>query len=1096
MRWIEPLKGNIKALNLNLTFEKNRKAALDLARSTNTTVFSKSINLVQGGKGFLAFIPIQSHAKFHGFILAVFRVNHFFQPLINGNVFQTFNITILEDNSPIFTHIENKSTIHATENYFNIGQNNQWTVRFTPSVNYINTHLNNIPSIVLFVGLLISLLVTIVFYLFNLGHNRKLTLHQKAQEARLLHDSIKAVSNASSINEAIQNLLNSLCESIQWPIGHAYKHDKQNNQLTSTGLWYIRASKKESLAAFIDATNKTNFSIGIGLPGRVWKNKQPAWINDFHKDLSSPRAQLCRHVNLHNAFAFPIYDKLHNLVFVLEFFSPTNIRRDEEFLKLIKLLAFQINQAIQHLQIEKGIKQREEDLSLILESAGEGIYGLDLQGKTTFANPAALYMLGYTKNEVIGKGMHALIHYAYPDGSKFPREKCPMYAAFTDGKIHHISKGEVLWRKDGSSFPAEYTSTPIIKEGKLAGAVVIFKDKSIEQKQQRMINFNTTLINQLMVLQDNYIAGKPKKALFDEALKILQELTSSKFGFIGLVEHDKNGAPYLRTHSISDISWDEASREKYAQSYTGGMIFANLDTLFGYTLRAGRQLICNNPASSKHSGGLPKGHPALTSYMGIPIHGKDGLTGMISLGNRKGGYNKKLAKIIVPIEKTLSAILDAHLTNSKLETMALHDYLTGLYNRGFFEETLNRLCARPSDPKTSFTLMYLDLDNFKQINDSLGHETGDKVLQLTAKRIIKIVHANDIVSRIGGDEFTIILHNVHNPQLIPTIAKRLTNTIANIYNIGKKQITITTSVGVVSFPGSASTPKILLKNVATALYEAKKSGKNQYHIFRALTREKQLRIEKITDLLIPNLPLDSFFLVFQPVMLLSSQTVVGAEALLRLKNEKLGMVYPEEFIPLLEATNKILELGPWIIDTAFKQFAKVKDTLDSDFKLAINLSGKQLQEPNLARTIISRLQKHNLSAKNIALEITETSVMENIDATPILKELRDAGFSISIDDFGIDYSSLSRLSILPINTLKIDKSFVLNSSINNDSKLIIENTIALSRKLGLELIAEGIEKKSHLDFLLSQGCELGQGYYFAKPMPMNELLDYIASQNK
>ena len=740
------------------------------------------------------------------------------------------------------------------------------------------------------------------------------------------------------------------------------------------------------------------------------------------------------------------------------------------------------------------IKESQEHLSLILSSVGEGIYGVDLSGKVTFANAATLTMLGYTEKELLGKSMHSLVHHSYPDKTPYPKEKCPIYATFGDGELHHVTN-EFLWRKNGTYFPVEYTSAPIIKENHtLHGAVVVFKDVTQYRKQREIIEFNHALMDKLVMIQDDYIAGKSPHELFDEILTVFINLTGSEYGFIGEIIKDDEGISHLKSLAINNVNWAFETKNAYAKKIKKGLNFHDFNTLFGYTVKTGEKLISNAPHKNLNHDVTLLGNPKIRTYLGIPIYGKFHLIGMISLVNKKQDYDEDIVKLINPIVKSLSSIIEANIHAKKLKKLAHHDALTNLYNRAFFDKYLKETIESAGTKKTTFSIIYLDLDNFKEINDSLGHQIGDKVLQVVARRLLETSASSDVISRLGGDEFIIISKKLTSEKQANKFAENLIASVAKPFAIGASKISVTISIGMGCFPLSGQTASDLFENIDIALYKAKNSGKDQYHFSGEDVQKKQMRKLDIEYEMNQAIKKKELYIVYQPQINLLNHAFIGMEALLRWKNDTLGTVSPSEFIAILEESGPIREIGLWVIKSAFKDFNEIKDILPEDFTLSINVSYKQLAYLEFTNQIKALLDTHHIDPNKITFELTETNNTINYNAISVLNNLQDMGISIAIDDFGIGYSSLSRLKDFPIDILKIDKSFTLHLEESQETQFIIENTINLSRKLNLKCIAEGIENDEQLDFLTSHHCVYGQGFYFSKPIPLNEIKQLLKKQ--
>ena len=429
-------------------------------------------------------------------------------------------------------------------------------------------------------------------------------------------------------------------------------------------------------------------------------------------------------------------------------------------------------------------------------------------------------------------------------------------------------------------------------------------------------------------------------------------------------------------------------------------------------------------------------------------------------------------------------------SKSKAEYLAYHDTLTGLYNRVSFEELLERSLLTSQRDKTKFAVLFIDLDRFKIINDTLGHDIGDRVLVETAKRLESILRKSDVISRWGGDEFVIILHNVASENLVATLAQKIIEGIKKPITIDNHTLSVTASIGIALYPEDAEDTQTLIRYVDSAMYRAKESGKNSFCFYTsALSNVIQERLQ--IDLELQNaLEKNEIYMVFQPQYSLECNKIVSVEALVRWESDKLGFVPPDKFIPIAEENGFIVKLGYFIFEESCKKYIQMKEAGIALERIAINVSTIQFKQENLVSEFLSILSRYNLQASEIEIEITERFFMDNTeDNIKILQDFREQGFAISIDDFGTGYSSISYLKRLPIDTLKIDKSFVDDIGLGNRlDDAIVDAIVALSRTLHYTIVAEGIETKEQEDFLGSCGCDIGQGYLFSKPLKVEDII--------
>jgi len=430
-----------------------------------------------------------------------------------------------------------------------------------------------------------------------------------------------------------------------------------------------------------------------------------------------------------------------------------------------------------------------------------------------------------------------------------------------------------------------------------------------------------------------------------------------------------------------------------------------------------------------------------------------------------------------------------------LDYSAHYDSLTDIPNRLHFVEKLTQLIRRNSDTSEPFAVWFIDLDRFKEINDSFGHSIGDRVLQEVATRLEKAIDKESI-ARFGGDEFAIIVENAHNTKDTEVIIKRIIEMLADPLYIENYEIFITCSAGASFFPHDALNAEELLRNADSAMYQAKSEGKNTYKFY---TQEMTQRVyERITleNSLRKALAHNEFILYYQPQVDMSRGEIIGFEALIRWNNPEIGLISPLKFIPIAEETGLIIEIGEWVIEEACRQMIEWKNKGLYPGYIAVNISAKQLIHGNLEKIVPAILEKYRCDPEWIELELTESIIMNNPDySKDILLQLSERGFKLAIDDFGTGYSSLAYLKNLPINKLKIDKSFVDNLPKDQADGEIVKSIIHLCKGLSLKIVAEGIETKEQKDFLLSEGCLIAQGYYYHKPLPSSEITLILESKN-
>lgn len=436
-------------------------------------------------------------------------------------------------------------------------------------------------------------------------------------------------------------------------------------------------------------------------------------------------------------------------------------------------------------------------------------------------------------------------------------------------------------------------------------------------------------------------------------------------------------------------------------------------------------------------------------------------------------------------------------TEKNLVFLANHDSLTGLYNRNMFIKKLKdsiEMCKR-SD--SLIAIFFIDLDGFKYINDTMGHDIGDKLITRTAQQLLKSVRNTDSVARLGGDEFTVILTNIKHTDDITSIADKIIENVSEPCEIDGHPIKTSCSIGITVYPFADSDDAYtLIKQADTAMYQAKASGKNTYTFYAATLAKQAMDLRELEDNIKQAFENKEFEVYYQSKVSLESRKIYAAEALIRWPNKKYPNISPADFIPIMEKSNFITKVDLWVLETTCK---KIKEWLKvyPDLIISFNLSAVHFRNNTLVKDIKKILLRTGVSSRNIEVEITEGVLISNADkAKTVLNELKTLGLSISLDDFGSGYSSLSYLKQLPINCLKIDRSFVMDLENNKDSRVIIEAIINLANSLDLSVIAEGIESDTQANILTELRCYQGQGYLFSKPCPADSFLEQLQADYK
>ena len=509
-------------------------------------------------------------------------------------------------------------------------------------------------------------------------------------------------------------------------------------------------------------------------------------------------------------------------------------------------------------------------------------------------------------------------------------------------------------------------------------------------------------------------------------------------------------------------------------------------------IRGGASVVMGLAIVGMHYTGMAAANFPVGSFCGALV---DGLSG-------KGLDNLVLvSSLAVLVIALLTSIFDARLdartaaladsltlANEELTQLALHDTLTGLPNRILLADRISQAMGKVAEQGGCFSLMFIDLDGFKPVNDAFGHHVGDRLLREVALRLREQLRSQDTLARIGGDEF-VLLVRLSEPDDAPQVATRQVSLLAKSFRVDEHDLQISASIGIALYPGNGQSAEELLMNADAAMYHAKGGGKNGYSFFDvSMNTNARKQLQLLQDLR-QALEHNQFRLHYQPKFDASNGKPVGAEALLRWEHPQQGLLQPDDFIELAEKTGLIIPIGEWVLNEACRQMRVWFDQGYSHWRIAVNLSALQFCYSGLVDSVVSALERNQLPANSLTLEITETTAMSDADASmTVLQKLSHMGVDLSIDDFGTGYSSLMYLKRLPANELKIDRGFVRDLEHDSDDAAIVSAIVALGQALGLRIVAEGVETDTQQSFLTTLGCDSLQGFLLGQPLPAEQFM--------
>lgn len=727
------------------------------------------------------------------------------------------------------------------------------------------------------------------------------------------------------------------------------------------------------------------------------------------------------------------------------------------------------------LQREKGLQSSLREQEVIFENAGTGICyvrGGEQDSRLIMrCNKKFADIFGYDVSELIGQSSRIF----YKNGNDFKALGNSAYPLLNRGDL--FTQRSLLRRKDGSLFWAQLRGKIISLQHPQMGYMWVIED--INDYIQANQALELAVRDQNLVL-DHAMVGIV--FLRDRKVTRCNQRFEEIFGY----EPGELQGVTSRTWYLTDEAWEAAGEACYAP-LSRGEVFEDEMLLAG---KGGKPIWCDVRSKAIDPKDLSRGSIWITMDITERKKADEALEKVhAELEKRVEERTRKLAQTVNELNEEIA---ERKIAEERVKHMALHDALTGLPNRILLENRLNEALQRCSGEKSMLAVVFIDLDRFKMINDSWGHHEGDQLLIEVAGRLRELVDENDTVSRLGGDEFVLLFPSVKNQGEVEQRIHKLQRAFADEVYLAYQGVYVTPSIGVSLYPDHADNGADLLKKADSAMYQAKEQGRNCARFYTEEIGDHLSGQAELGNELFRALKSEDFILYYQPQVDSRAGRIVGAEALIRWHHQEKGLIPPSEFIPVAEDTGLIVELGYWILHSACSQLISWKRKGVDDLVLSVNLSSLQVQQPSFAENLFQIIDQYGVNPSSLELELTESILMKNTEETiATLERLHRRGIKISVDDFGTGYSSLSYLKRLPIDKLKIDRSFVSEITTDQDDALICRTIISMAKNLNLELIAEGVEHQSQLDLLTNYGCELYQGYLYSKPVPIHQFDDLL-----
>ncbi|MCH6266805.1 EAL domain-containing protein [Neobacillus citreus] len=697
-------------------------------------------------------------------------------------------------------------------------------------------------------------------------------------------------------------------------------------------------------------------------------------------------------------------------------------------------------------------------------------YALDEYGDFILFNDAAVEMTGYSKAEALQMSFIQIID-----------EDCinhviQLFNNILNGKRETFNVR--IRHKKGHSIELVLIGVPIIHDGKIAGIVGMARGITEKSKFEILLNGQNKVLEMVAI-------GSPFKEVLNEIIYLVEEVSHGGICSILLVDENKSmlihgAAPNLPAEYIEEINKvpiGPVCRRCGSESYFKQNVVVT-DIATDPLWHGFKEVALMN--------GL---RACLSSHVLDNQQNVLGVFGMYY--NHPFKPSPRDLKILEKATHLISLVIQHYRTEEKFQYLVYHDEVTGLPNQRLFNEKVNfAIELYKKDNTKMFGVLLVDLDRFKVINDSLGHNIGDKLLIEVAKRLRNCLHGKDTVSRKGGDEFTILVENVSKHE-VRLIAQRILSIFSKSFFIEGHEVFVTPSIGISVYPSDGKNSDELIRKADSAMYQAKKEGRNNFQFFDTTLDIKAHSILELENELRKALDRNEFILHYQPIMDLSRNQFSGVETLIRWEHPFMGRVPPDKFIPIAEETGIIVPIGEWILRTACQQLISWEKRGCYVPNISVNISIRQFYQPQLVSMISNILSETGVAPERLTIEITESMTMDVKSASKILFDLKSLGVNISIDDFGTGYSSLSYLKTFPIDFLKVDQSFIRDIEKGKDDKNIVTTIVSMGHNLGLSVIAEGVETEEQLKFIRQLRCSKAQGYLFSKPLTEQDLIQFL-----
>jgi diguanylate cyclase (GGDEF)-like protein/PAS domain S-box-containing protein len=898
------------------------------------------------------------------------------------------------------------------------------------------------------------------------GISKDVTEARRAEQLLALEHAVaRCLAEAETLDAALEGVIRAVCEAQHWEHGAYWRHDTAADAMCFAHAWHVPG---EDLAHYTEGLRSVGFARGTGLVGLAWQSGEAVWVPDFGRDPRVLQKDLPREISLRGLFAFPVVADA-TIIGVLGFFSRLVAEPDERLLAAARVIGSQIGQFAQRKQREEALRESEARFRSLCALSSDWYWEQDEEFRFTQMSGGVMNKGDFRVGKALGRRRWELP--VVPESTDWESHKATLRAhqPFTDFEYR-------IHTEDGGVRHYSVSGEPVFDEqGRVRGYRGVANDITRRKLAERTIRQHA--------MQQGLIAALGHKALAHGDLEsLLREAASAAaeglaVPFCAVLQLLDDGRLLMR----AGVGWRE--------DCVGRCVRLSDPLSDDGTVLA--------PAADPQTVDLVATHGVRSSAC-VEIRGAGQLYGLLGVySDAECRFSPENTDYLRSLANTLATAIDRWHAEQALARLAQFDPLTGLPNRTLFLDRFGQALKAAARGGWSVGVLFVDIDRFKIINDTLGHSSGDKLLVQAAERLQHCVRAEDVVGRLGGDEFAFVLSHLTRPDDAALVAQKVVASLAAPFDLDGQEVYVSASVGIGIYPVDGADAGTLLRNADTAMYRAKESGRNGYQFYLPQMNEQALERLQLQTQLRGALERDELRLHYQPKVDLATGAISGFEALLRWQHPQRGLVPPLQFVPILEDIGLIVPVGEWVVRTVCEQLLHWQAAGIAPRPVAVNLSARQFQQRQLDASIAAILADTGVAPQLLELELTESVLMSDADeATRTLDALRSQGVRLAVDDFGTGYSSLAYLKRLPLDALKIDRAFVRDVTTDPDDAAITRAIISLAHSLNLKVVAEGVETAEQLQFLREHGCDEMQGYYFAKPMEAEAATRLLAQDTR